>query len=265
VDLSQPKVMGIINITDDSFYDGGKCINEKDIYLQAEKYLEEGADIIDIGGYSSRPYAKDIPLHIEIERVLKGLAVVKKLDHKVPVSIDTFRSEVARKAVEKGANMINDISGGNLDDKMFATIAELNVPYIVMHMVGSPQNMAHNTSYGNLKLNILDYFSKKTRLLTQLGVKDVIIDIGFGFSKNITQNYDLLANLKYFQMLNLPILVGISRKSMIYKILETNSEQALNGTSVINAISLLKSAKILRVHDVKAAKEVTKLINLIPH
>lgn len=257
--------MGILNITDDSFYDGGRFVNDKEIYVQTEKLIEDGADIIDLGGYSSRPGAKHISVELEIERVKMGLRIVRSISKNIPVSVDTFRSSVARNAVECGADIINDISGGNLDDNMFKTISELKVPYVLMHMVGNPQNMDQNTSYDHFMVDIINYFSKKLKQLTQIGIKDVIIDVGFGFSKTIPQNYTLLSNLACFQMLNTPLLVGISRKSMIYKLLESTADNALNGTSVLNAISIIKGAKILRVHDVKFAKEVITLTNMIEH
>jgi dihydropteroate synthase len=205
----------------------------------------------------------DIDEDTELDRVLKGISSVKSVSNKVPISVDTFRSSVARRSVEAGAALINDISGGNLDDDMFRTIHECRVPYILMHMVGTPQNMSTNIIYDNLLAEILNYLSKKLPELTQFGIKDVIIDVGFGFSKTTAQNYDLLASLDLFKILNCPLLVGISRKSMIYKVLKTDPENALNGTTALNAISLLKGAKIVRVHDVKQAKEVIKMVNLL--
>lgn len=255
--------MGILNVTDDSFYDGGRFINDKEISLQVEKLILEGVDIIDVGGYSSRPGAIHIDEELETERVLKGIQISRKIAKDIPLSVDTFRSVVAKKSIEAGAGIVNDISGGNMDEKMFQTISEYNVSYIMMHLVGTPQNMTKNVSYENIVEEIVDYFSKKLKELTQIGIKDVIIDVGFGFSKTTLQNYILLKKFKRFRILNSPLLVGISRKSMIYKILKTNPESALNGTSVLNAVSLLKGASILRVHDVKEAKEVINLINLI--
>ena len=255
--------MGILNVTDDSFYDGSKFINEYDISRHAEKLINEGAEMIDIGGYSSRPGANDIDEKTEIKRVLKGIECTKQVSGDIPISIDTFRSKVARKSIEAGAAMINDISGGNLDSKMFQTISEYDVSYVLMHMVGSPQNMPENTAYENILADLLNYFGKKLRELTHFGIKDVIIDVGFGFSKTTPQNFELLASLELFQILNSPLLVGISRKSMIYKVLKTNPEKALNGTSILNSISLLKGANILRVHDVKEAKEAIELLNLL--
>ncbi len=263
MDLSSPKIMGILNVTDDSFYDGGKFINDKEIALHVERLITDGVDIIDVGGYSSRPGALHIDEELEIKRTLKGIQIIRKIADGIPISVDTFRSEVAKKSIEAGAGIINDISGGSLDKKMFQTISDYNVSYIIMHMSGTPQNMANNVRYENILDEIVNYFNKKLRELTQIGIKDVIIDMGFGFSKTTPQNYILLNNLKRFRILNSPLLVGISRKSMIYKVLKTNPESALNGTSVLNAISLLKGASILRVHDVKEAKEVINLINLI--
>ena len=255
--------MGILNVTDDSFYDGGKFLNEKEISIQTEKLILEGADIIDIGGYSSRPGSKHIDEKLEIGRVLKGINIVRTVSKDIPISVDTFRSNVVEKAIEAGAGLINDISGGNLDKKMFQTISKYNVPYILMHLVGTPQNMIKNVLYDNIKVEILKYFNKKLLELTHFGIKDVIIDVGFGFSKTTPQNYNLLRHLECFRFLNVPILVGISRKSMIYSVLKSNPFEALNGTSVLNSISLLKGASILRVHDVKEAKEVMDLIKLI--
>jgi dihydropteroate synthase len=263
IDVSSPKIMAILNVTEDSFYDGGRFMNEKAIYFQVEKLILDGADIIDIGGYSSRPGALHIDEELETARVLKGINIIRKVSKDIPISVDTFRSEVARKSIQAGAGIVNDISGGNLDQKMIRTISEFNVSYIMMHMVGTPQNMRDNVSYDNILKEIVDYFGKKLKELTQFGIKDVIIDVGFGFAKTTLQNYLLLNNLKCFKVLNSPLLVGISRKSMIYKVLKTTPEAALNGTSVLNAISLLKGASILRVHDPKEAKEVINLINII--
>ncbi len=252
--------MGILNITDDSFYDGGKYKDDTTIQNQVEKMIMEGADIIDIGGYSSRPGAKSIDQEKEFERVSKAIKITRKVASTIPISIDTFHSGVAEKSLDLGADIINDISGGELDNKMFNVVATYNAPYIMMHMVGSPENMMDFTQYDDLLDDILNYFIKKLNQLTQIGIKDVIIDVGFGFSKNVAQNHELLHQLKLFQILNVPILVGISRKSMIYKVLETSPEQALNGTTVLNTIALMNGASILRVHDVQEAKE---LINLV--
>ena len=234
-----------------------------EISKQAERLIANGADIIDIGGYSSRPGAKDIYGQLETERVLKGIRSVRAISESIPISVDTFRAKVAQEAIDAGASIVNDISGGSLDSDMFQTISENNVSYIMMHMVGNPQNMVQNVQYDDMLTEMLNYFAKKLHELTHFGVKDVIIDVGFGFSKTTDQNYDLLSSLNLFQMLQAPILVGISRKSMIYKILESGPETALNGTTALHAIALIKGAKILRVHDVKEAKEVIDLVKLI--
>ncbi len=264
IDLSSPKIMGILNITNDSFFDGGKYSNDKAILLQVEKLINDGADIIDLGGYSSRPGAKHIEEKLELERVLKGIKIIKTVSTNIPISIDTFRSNIARVAIELGAGIINDISAGSLDEKMFQTISNYNVPYIAMHMIGTPQNMAKNVNNKNILEDLYKYFIKKLGILTQFGIKDVIIDVGFGFSKSTIQNFGLLGHLKNLAFFNQPILVGISRKSMIYKTLKTNPEEALNGTTILNSIAVLKGANILRVHDVKEAKEIIELIKLIP-
>ncbi|MDX1751635.1 MAG: dihydropteroate synthase [Salinimicrobium sediminis] len=260
MDFSTPKVMGILNITPDSFYDGGKRNSLQDHLLQAEKMLEEGADIIDVGAYSSRPGAEDIPENEELQRILP---VVKALVEKFPkiiLSIDTFRSEVARQCVEAGAAIINDISAGILDEKMMETIAQLQVPYIMMHMRGNPQNMKDLNEYEDLVQDLLFYFSERIEKARALGINDLIIDPGFGFSKNIDQNFLLLSKLELFKNLNLPILSALSRKSLIYKTFHTTPEEALNGTTVLNTVSLMKGANILRVHDVKEAVECVKLV-----
>ena len=263
LDLSSPKIMGILNVTDDSFYDGGKYLKENEIFLQTEALISDGADIIDVGGYSSRPGAKHIDEELETERVLLGINIIRNISKDIPISVDTFRANVARKAIEAGAGLVNDISGGNLDKKMIQTISDYNVSYIVMHLVGTPQNMTKNVVYENILIEMINYFIKKLKKLTQFGIKDVIIDVGFGFSKTTPQNYTLLSNLECFRFLNAPLLIGISRKSMVYKVLKNSPEEALNGTSVLHAISLLKGAGIIRAHDVKEAKEVINLINLI--
>lgn len=259
LDLSSPVVMGILNVTPDSFYDGGVYTTEKDILNKASKILSEGARIIDVGGYSSRPGADDITTIEEIQRVVPAIrAIIHEFPNAI-ISIDTFRAEVARAAIEEGAAIINDISGGALDKEMFATVAQLKAPYILMHMKGTPQTMANENDYNDLLLDIIDYFQKKISELKNLGIKDLVIDPGFGFAKSINQNYELLRNLNYFKLLNLPILVGISRKSMIYRKLSIGSEEALNGTTVLNTIALMNGATILRVHDVKEAVEAITL------
>jgi dihydropteroate synthase len=261
IDLSSPKVMGILNVTPNSFFDGGRHSDEKEILKQVEKMLLEGATFIDIGGYSSKPSAEFVSEEEELQRILP---VVQKVVQEFPeaiISIDTFRSKVAKETIENGAAIINDISAGNLDDKMLETIAQLQVPYIMMHMRGTPQTMQTLTQYENIVKDILFYFSEKVAYARSLGINDLIIDPGFGFAKTVEQNFEVLSKLELFQMVELPILAGVSRKSMIYKTLETSAEFALNGTTSLNTISLLKGAKILRVHDVKEAVECVKLYN----
>jgi dihydropteroate synthase len=261
IDLSSPKVMGILNVTPNSFFDGGKHSDEKAILIQVERMLLEGATFIDIGGYSSKPSAEFVSEDEELQRILP---VVQKVVQEFPeaiISIDTFRSKVAKETIENGAAIINDISAGNLDDKMLETIAQLQVPYIMMHMRGTPQTMQTLTRYENIVKEMLFYFSEKVAHARSLGINDIIIDSGFGFAKTIEQNFEVLSKLELFQILELPILIGVSRKSMIYKTLETTAEFALNGTTSLNTISLLKGAKILRVHDVKEAVECVKLYN----
>jgi dihydropteroate synthase len=263
--LSEPVVMGILNVTSDSFYDGGAFQRTDQVLLKASEMIEEGASIIDVGGYSSRPQSKDISEKEEIERVIPAIKAIIKEFPKAFISVDTFRSNVAKAAFNEGAGMINDISGGSLDEKMFPLIADLNVPYVLMHMKGTPQTMTGLTNYGNMIIEMVEYFQKKAFQLKQLGVKDVIIDPGFGFAKTIDQNYELLKNLNYFKCLNLPILVGISRKSMISKKLDIETQEALNGTTVLNTISLMNGANILRVHDVKYAIQAIKLFKATYH
>ena len=261
IDLSSPKVMGILNVTPNSFFDGGRHSDEKAILKQVEKMLLEGATFIDIGGYSSKPSAEFVSEEEELQRIL---LVVQKVVQEFPeaiISIDTFRSKVAKETIENGAAIINDISAGNLDDKMLETIAQLQVPYIMMHMRGTPQTMQTLTQYENIVKDILFYFSEKVAHARSFGINDLIIDPGFGFAKTVEQNFEVLSKLELFQMVELPILAGVSRKSMIYKTLETSAEFALNGTTSLNTISLLKGAKILRVHDVKEAVECVKLYN----
>jgi dihydropteroate synthase len=265
LDLSEPVVMGVINVTPDSFYDGGAWQEEKKIVERAGQILSEGAKIIDVGGYSSRPGAVNISAEEELKRVIPAIKAVKKNFSESYISIDTFRSEVAKAAVEEGACMINDVSGGELDDKMFALVAALKIPYVIMHMRGTPQTMKKLTDYRNVTLEVIEYLQKKIFALKQLGVKDIIIDPGFGFAKTADQNYELLKNLNYFKSLNLPVLAGLSRKSMIWKKLGIEAGEALNGTTVLNTIALTKAADILRVHDVKAAIEAIKLYKATYH
>ncbi len=259
VDLSTPVVMGILNITPDSFFKGSRFTIESEILNQTEKMLLEGATFIDVGGYSSRPGADDISPDEESSRALKAIKAIVKEFSQTIISIDTFRSEVARQAVQEGATIINDISAGEFDAKMFETVAALKVPYIAMHMRGNPQTMKALTSYDDLVKEVLNYFIEKINRLKVLGVNDIIIDPGFGFAKTIDQNFELLAHLDYFTNLDRPILVGLSRKSMTWKTLGLTAEDALNGTTALNMAALLKGAGILRVHDVKEAMEVIKL------
>ena len=261
IDLSSPRVMGILNVTPDSFYDGGKFEGEKTILNQVDIMLTQGATFIDLGAYSSRPNAEHVSENEELKRILPIVNLILNEFPDVLLSIDTFRSEIAKCCIESGAALINDISGGNMDENMLPTIAKLKVPFIMMHMRGTPQTMQQQTHYDNLVKDILFYFSKKIAKARNLGIIDLIIDPGFGFAKTLEQNYKLLNNLELFKMLELPILAGLSRKSMIYKTLENTPENALNGTSVLNTIALQKGASILRVHDVKEAMECIKLTN----
>ncbi|GAB1857394.1 dihydropteroate synthase [Flavobacteriaceae bacterium MHTCC 0001] len=263
IDLSTPKVMGVLNITPDSFYDGGIYKNEISILNQVERMLDEGAAFIDIGAYSSRPNADHVSEEEELNRILP---IVKLVLNKFPetlISIDTFRSAVARACIEAGAALINDISSGTLDDNMLPTIAELRVPYIMMHMRGTPQTMQSLTDYDDLVKDILFYFSERISLARDFGIVDIIIDPGFGFAKTLEQNFELLNTLELFKMTEKPLLIGVSRKSMIHKTLEISAKEALNGTTVLNTIGLQKGASILRVHDVKEAMETIKLVEAL--
>jgi dihydropteroate synthase len=261
IDLSAPKVMGILNVTPNSFYDGGKHSDEKSILNHVEKMLLDGAAFIDIGGYSSKPSAEFVSEDEEIARLIPIVALVVKHFPQALISIDTFRANVAKAAIENGGCMVNDISAGSLDNNMMQTIAELQVPYVMMHMKGNPQTMQSLARYENITKEMLLYFSEKVALARSLGINDVIIDPGFGFAKTLEQNFEVMNNLELFQMLELPLLVGVSRKSMIYKTLETEADFALNGTTVLNTIALQKGANILRVHDVKEAVEAIKLVS----
>jgi dihydropteroate synthase len=261
LNLEQPKIMAILNVTPDSFFDGGKFNTEIKVLKQVEKFINEGADIIDIGGYSSRPGAQNISIETELKRVISNIKLIRKEFPEIFISIDTFRSEVARESYFSGADIINDISGGNLDTEMLKTVGELGATYILMHMRGNPQNMSLKTNYKNITQDILDYLSNGIELAKANGINDIIIDPGFGFAKNIKQNFSLLNNLKDFKVLNYPILVGISRKSMIYKTLNIDVQEALNGTTVLHTVALLKGANIIRTHDVKELMECIKLID----
>lgn len=261
IDLSTPKVMGILNCTPDSFYDGGKYKSESQFLSQVEKMLSDGATFVDIGAYSSKPNAEFVSEEEELNRLLPVIELVLKSFPDTIISVDTFRSKIAQSAIENGAAIINDISAGNLDEKMLETVAKLQVPYIMMHMKGTPQTMQTLTQYNNICKEMLFYFSERVGKARSFGINDIIIDPGFGFAKSLEQNYEVMQKLELFQMSELPLLVGISRKSMIYKTLETTAENSLNGTTFLNAISLQKGANILRVHDVKEAVESVKLFN----
>ena len=261
LDLSSPVIMGILNVTPDSFYDGGFYDNEKKVLSQVKKMIDEGARIIDIGGYSSRPGADDITANLELERVLPIVKLIKENFPEVLISIDTFRSEVAKQCVKNGADIVNDISGGSLDSKMFEIVADLEVPYIMMHMRGNPSNMMNKTNYENVINEIEEYFKQKIELAKSFGVNNVIIDPGFGFSKTTDQNFEILNNLNILNKLDRPLLIGVSRKSMIYKTLGISPIDSLNGSTVLHTISLLKGAKIIRTHDVKEARECIQLVN----
>ncbi|MCB0478779.1 MAG: dihydropteroate synthase [Crocinitomicaceae bacterium] len=251
--------MGVLNVNFDSFYSSSRIAGKKEFIPRIAKMIEDGMDILDLGAYSSRPGADFVPEEEEKRRLEGVISEVMKEFPDLILSVDTFRSEIARFSVDQGVSIINDISGGSLDDKMFKTIAELKVPYILMHMRGTPQTMKEMTDYKDILKEIYQYFDKKLNQLKELGVEDVVLDLGYGFAKNLDQNYFLLNHQNYFQSLNRPILTGISRKSMIYKLLDSTPEQALNGTSVLNFKALEKGANILRVHDVREAKEVVKI------
>ena len=261
IDLSIPKVMGILNVTPNSFFDGGKYKNEEEIISQVDKMLSEGAAFIDIGAYSSKPSAEFVTEQEEIERIVPVIELILKHFPKALLSIDTFRAEVAKASIESGAAIINDIAAGELDDKMFDVIAQYNVPYIMMHMRGNPQTMQSLTQYEDLVKEMLFYFSEKVKKARSFGINDLILDPGFGFAKTTDQNYEVMQKMELFNLLELPVLTGISRKSMIYKILNNTAQEALNGTTVLNTIALTKGAKILRVHDVKEAVECVTLHN----
>jgi dihydropteroate synthase len=261
LDLEIPRVMGILNVTEDSFYKGSRYTKEKDIVEAAVRMFEEGADMIDVGGYSSRPGAQDIPEEEEGRRVFNALQLIIKELPEAVISVDTFRSGIARRSVlEYGAMIINDISGGEADKEMFNVVEELNVPYILMHMRGNPQTMLNKTSYDDIVADILKWMGEKIVTLHSRGVKDVIIDPGFGFAKTVEQNFEMLKRLREFSVAGLPVLVGLSRKTTVWKTLGISAEDALNGTTVLNTVALMNGANILRVHDVKAAKEAVILV-----
>lgn len=261
LDLSTPCVMGILNVTPDSFYAGSRMQTEADIAARVEQIVKEGAGIIDIGAYSSRPNADPVSAQEEMERLRLGLEVIGRVCPDAVVSVDTFRADVARMSVEEyGVAIINDISAGEMDAEMFPTVARLNVPYIMMHMQGTPQNMQQCPHYDNLLKEVFEYFARKVQQLRDRGVKDIILDPGFGFGKTLEHNYELLAHLDDFRVFELPLLVGVSRKSMIYRLLDITPQEALNGTTVLNTLCLLKGADILRVHDVREAVEAVKMV-----
>jgi dihydropteroate synthase len=261
IDLSTPKVMGILNITPDSFYDGGQFKDSKSILVQTEKLLSEGATFVDVGAYSSRPGANFVSENEELHRIIPVAELILKHFPKTLISIDSFRANVIRECVNAGAVISNDISAGHLDDQMMKTIGELGIPYIMMHMRGTPQTMQNLTHYDHLITEIFSYFSERVQLAKQHKIMDVVIDPGFGFAKTLSQNYELLGKLEFFQNLNCPILCGVSRKSMIYKTLNCLPKEALNGTTALNMVALMNGTNILRVHDVKEALECVKLFN----
>jgi dihydropteroate synthase len=257
--LHQPIVMGVLNVTPDSFYDGGQYQQVDTILRQAEKMLTEGASIIDVGGMSSRPGAEIISEKEELHRVIPTIEHLAKHFPEAIISVDTLRANVAKQAVEAGASIVNDISASSLDAEMYATVAALGVPYVLMHMRGTPKTMQQNIDYQDVTQEVLSFLIQEVGKLRTLGVKDILLDIGFGFGKTVEQNYELLKKMHLFKMLDLPILVGISRKSMIYKVLQTSPKDALNGTSALHIVALQQGAKILRVHDVKEAMQVIQL------
>ncbi|MDE5421691.1 dihydropteroate synthase [Ancylomarina sp. DW003] len=262
ISFDKPLVMGILNLTPDSFFDGGQYINTDSILKRAKQIVSEGADIIDLGAYSTRPGAEDIDVEEEWRRMQPALAIIRKEFPDVILSIDTFRSELVKRVIgEFGACIVNDISGGTMDNQMFATIAELQVPYIMMHIKGTPQTMQSQTDYNDLMGELLDFFKDRVRQLNDLGAQHVIIDPGFGFAKTLDQNYEIMGQLEAFKQLKCPLLIGISRKSMIYRLLGGEAKDSLNGTTALNMLALTGGAHILRVHDVKEAVECVKIYN----
>ncbi len=261
MDLSTPRIMGILNVTPNSFYDGGKYKTDIDFLNQAEKMLKEGADFIDLGAYSSKPSAEFVSEAEEIARLVQVVALLVDRFPTIKLSIDTFRAEVAKQAIEAGAALVNDIAAGLLDDRMLEVVGQLQVPYIMMHMRGNPQTMQSLTQYEDVLVDLRYYFSERIAQARAAKINDIILDPGFGFAKNVQQNYELMAKLEHFHCFDLPVLVGISRKSMLYKLLDITPQEALNGTTVLNTIALQKGANILRVHDVKEACEVRKILN----
>lgn len=263
LELREPQIMGILNVTPDSFFSESRTPDEEHIAQRVKQMMNDGADMIDIGGYSSRPGANDVSSEEEMNRLRRGLRIIRKLYPDVPVSVDTFRADVARMCIEEeGADIINDISGGMMDRQMFRTVAQLHVPYIMMHMQGTPDSMQLAPHYDNLRQEVMLYFAERIDRLCQMGVKDIIVDPGFGFGKTMEHNYELMAHLEDFHVFGLPLLVGISRKSMIYKLLGGTPQTSLNGTTVLNTIALTKGAHILRVHDVKEAVEAKRIVGM---
>lgn len=260
IDFSEKKLMGILNLTPDSFYDGGKYKNLKGMLLKVEQMIAEGADIIDVGGFSSRPGAENVPVEEELKRVIESIKLIKSHFPDTIISIDTFRSEVAKKAIEAGAAMINDISSGEMDPNMIGLVKETQVPYIMMHIQGTPSNMQQNPVYKDVLNEVLQFFAQKLETAHKMGIADIIIDPGFGFGKTLEHNYQLLKNLSVFGNLGQPILAGLSHKSMINKVLNISASESLNGTTVLNTIALINGADILRVHEVKEAKEAILLV-----
>lgn len=263
LELREPQIMGILNVTPDSFFSESRTPDEEHIAQRVKQMMNDGADMIDIGGYSSRPGANDVSTEEEMDRLRRGLRIIRKLYPDVPVSVDTFRADVARMCIEEeGADIINDISGGMMDRQMFRTVAQLHVPYIMMHMQGTPDSMQLAPHYDNLRQEVMLYFAERIDRLCQMGAKDIIVDPGFGFGKTMEHNYELMAHLEDFHVFGLPLLVGISRKSMIYKLLGGTPQTSLNGTTVLNTIALTKGAHILRVHDVKEAAEAKRIVGM---
>lgn len=263
IDFSEPKIAGILNLTEDSFYDGGKYSTMDKALKQTEKLIVDGADFIDIGGQSTRPGADFLSAEVELKRIIPVLRQIKKEFPDSKISVDTFWSKVAEETVNEGAGMINDISGGNIDENMFSTIGRLKVPYVLMHMKGTPKTMSQQTNYKDLILDINYFFSEKINELKELGVNDILLDPGFGFSKTMEQNYEIMKNLDKFAIFNLPLYVGISRKGMIYKLLNTTAQKILTPTSALHLYALEHGAHLLRVHDVKEAKEIIKLWEML--
>ena len=264
VTIDRPWVMGIINITPDSFYSGSRVMDEQSLVGQVRQMLADGADVLDVGACSTRPGSQSVDAQGEMDRLQWALAIIRREAPDTILSVDTYRAAVARRCVEEwGVDIINDISGGTIDEAMFATVADLRVPYVLMHMRGTPETMSKLTDYNNVASDVLEWMARRIDELRQMGIADVIADPGFGFAKTMEQNYELMASLNAFHALDAPLLVGVSRKRMIYMPLETDAENALNGTTVLNTMALMQGAHILRVHDVRAAVEAVKLVTLL--